>query len=79
MATFKVTGFLDYVYFTQYEVIDPTLNGTKNCEKYYEEKGVKRAAECETLIFTKSDSVSGPDAHRRRRQRDLQQRSDLWP
>ncbi len=60
VATFKVTGFLDYVYFTQYEVIDPTLNGTKNCEHYYEEKGVKRAAECQTLIFTTSDSVSGP-------------------
>lgn len=62
VATFKVTGFLDYVYFTQYEVIDPAINGTNqaNCSKYYEEKGVKRAAECQTLIFTKGDSVTGP-------------------
>ncbi len=39
MATFKLTGFLDYVYFTQYEDIDPALNGTNptNCTKYYEE------------------------------------------
>jgi hypothetical protein len=62
VATFKVTGFLDYVYFTQYEDIDPALNGTNqtNCSKYYEEKGVKRAAECQTLIFTSADSVNGP-------------------
>jgi Tfp pilus assembly protein PilX len=62
VATFKVTGFLDYVYFTQYEDIDPALNGTSaaNCTKYYEEKGVKRAAECVNLVFTKEDSVNGP-------------------
>jgi len=62
VATFKLTGFLDYVFFTQYEDIDPTLDNTNqtNCTKYYEEKGVKRAAECQTLIFTKEDSVTGP-------------------
>ena len=62
VATFKVSGFLDYVYFTQYEDIDPTLNGTNavNCTKYYEEKGVKRAGECQNLIFTTGDSVKGP-------------------
>lgn len=62
VATFKLTGFLDYVFFTQYEDIDPLLNGTNqaNCTKYYEEKGVKRASECQTLIFTKEDSVTGP-------------------
>jgi len=62
VATFKVTGFLNYVYFTQYEDVDPALTGksTSVCEKYYEEKGVKRASECETLIFTKEDSVNGP-------------------
>ncbi len=62
VATFKVTGFLDFVYFTQYEDIDPALNGTNaaNCTKYYEEKGVKRASECTNLIFSKEDSVNGP-------------------
>ncbi len=62
VATFKVTGFLNYVYFTQYEVIDPTLNSTNktNCTKYYEEGGVKRSAECETLLFATEDSVKGP-------------------
>jgi hypothetical protein len=62
VATFKVTGFLDYVFFTQYEDIDPALNGTNatNCTKYYEENGVKRAKECENLIFQKEDSVNGP-------------------
>jgi hypothetical protein len=62
VATFKVTGFLDYVYFTQYEDLDPTLNGTSaaNCTKYYEEKGVKRASECTTITFASEDSVLGP-------------------
>jgi hypothetical protein len=62
VATFKVTGFLDYVYFTQYEDLDPTLNGTNaaNCTKYYEEKGVKRASECTTITFASEDSVLGP-------------------
>ncbi len=79
VATFKVTGFLDYVYFTQYEDLDPTLNGTNatNCTKYYEEKGVKRASECTTITFAKEDSVTGADAHRRCGFDHLQQRTDL--
>ena len=62
VATFKVTGFLNYVYFTQYEDIDPSLNGTSkaNCTKYYEEGGVKRSSECQTLLFATEDSVKGP-------------------
>ncbi|MGA2320259.1 MAG: hypothetical protein ABSG95_05895 [Solirubrobacteraceae bacterium] len=63
VATFKVEGFLDYVYFTQYEVEDPSAYRpapTADCEKYYEEAGVKRSSECKTLIFAPQDSVNGP-------------------
>jgi hypothetical protein len=62
VATFKVTGFLDYVYFTQYEDLDPTLNNTSvvNCTKYYVEKGVTRSSECTNITFLANDDVLGP-------------------
>jgi Tfp pilus assembly protein PilX len=62
IATFKVTGFLNYVYFTQYEDRDPSLYNTNgaNCEKYYEENGVQRSSNCEVITFAKEDSVNGP-------------------
>jgi len=61
IATFKVIGFLNYVYFTQYEVEDPSLNGgsPKECEKYYAER-VKTGARCQAITFGKEDSVNGP-------------------
>jgi Tfp pilus assembly protein PilE len=61
IATFNVVGFLNYVYFTQYEVEDPSLNGgsTKECEQYYAER-VKSGAKCQTILFGKEDSVNGP-------------------
>ncbi len=61
IATFHVIGFLNYVYFTQYEVEDPSLDGdsTTECEKYYVER-TKTGAECQTILFGKEDSVNGP-------------------
>jgi Tfp pilus assembly protein PilE len=59
VATFAVSGFLNYVYFTQYELVDPALySHTAKCEEYYE--GGKRSPECRTLVFAKNDSVFGP-------------------
>jgi Tfp pilus assembly protein PilX len=60
VATFHVIGFLDYAYFTQYEVEDPTLNGdSSECEKYYAERQAKKTS-CQTIIFGDADSVKGP-------------------
>jgi len=61
IATFHVIGFLNYVYFTQYEVEDPTIAGdsTTECEKYYAER-TKTGAKCQTILFAKEDSVNGP-------------------
>ncbi len=59
VATFQVAGFLDYVYFTKYELIDPSLySHAAKCEEYYEEGA--RSGECRTLIFAEHDSVDGP-------------------
>jgi hypothetical protein len=61
IATFHVVGFLNYVYFTQYEVEDPSLDGdsTTACEKYYAEREAKKA-NCQTILFAGEDSVKGP-------------------
>jgi Tfp pilus assembly protein PilX len=57
VSTFKVTGFLDYVYFTQYEDEDPYLTKVKNCERYYDES---RSSSCQNIEFNNEDSVDGP-------------------
>lgn len=58
MATFKVKGFLNYVYFTQYEDEDIGLyNGPSECENYYWER---KNASCETIVFVSKDKINGP-------------------
>jgi Tfp pilus assembly protein PilX len=59
VATFRVSGFLNYVYFTQFEDIDPSLlsGDPHGCEEYYRERGAD--SECE-IGFAAADSVSGP-------------------
>jgi type II secretory pathway pseudopilin PulG len=59
VATFQVTGFLDYAYFTQYEDEDWSLNGESQatCERYYV---VRKGAGCSEIYFGEGDSVHGP-------------------
>ncbi len=58
VATFKVTGFLNYVYYTDYEDEDPELyNAKANCEVYRSEK---RSSECQLIVFAEGDNVEGP-------------------
>jgi Tfp pilus assembly protein PilE len=63
VATFHVVGFLNFIYFTQYEDGDPSLYGgpTAGCENYYATRvklGVNN--ECVTIVFANSDTVEGP-------------------
>ena len=60
IATFKVSGFLDFIYFTNFETEDPSLyNAPSGCiEKYYSEWNGKYS--CNTITFTSGDSVEGP-------------------
>ena len=68
IATFRVAGFLDYVYYTNYETEDPGLyEGSKptlaaECrEKYYKEWSVASGKpECPAINFVEEDSVKGP-------------------
>ncbi len=65
VATFHVIGFLNFIYFTQFEDGDPALYGgppgPKGCENYLPKRealGVEN--ECVTIVFANSDTVEGP-------------------
>jgi Tfp pilus assembly protein PilE len=62
VATFHVVGFLNFIYFTQYEDGDPALyGGPKECENYYPEREkLKINGKCQTIEFADGDTVEGP-------------------
>jgi len=66
IATFQVAGFLNYIYFTQYEVADPASysGGEAGCENYAPEREAlmkkKLLKECSEIEFGPEDSVNGP-------------------
>jgi hypothetical protein len=58
IATFQVTGFLNYVYYTDYEDEDPGLyKHSANCEVF---RSAKRSSECQIIVFIEGDNVNGP-------------------
>jgi hypothetical protein len=63
IASFSRPGFIDYVYFTDYEILDPTAQNPEptNCEHYYEyRKEHNLISECGTIQFASEDKVNGP-------------------
>jgi hypothetical protein len=61
IATFRVTGFLDFIYFTNYETSDPiTYNAPAQCVNAYYSEWSKTGAECRSIVFTSGDKVEGP-------------------
>jgi hypothetical protein len=61
VATFAVTGFLDFAYFTQYEDEDPSIAGQSSaeCEQYYSVRS-KNRSNCTEIEFAPEDGVRGP-------------------
>ncbi len=63
VATFTHPGFLNYVYFSNYEVEDPTNFSPEptNCEHYYKYR-VEHSltGECGAITFIAKDKVNGP-------------------
>jgi hypothetical protein len=61
LATFGVSGFLDFAYFTQYEDEDYSLNGGSQaeCEQYYSVRS-KGKGNCTEIEFAPEDGVRGP-------------------
>jgi Tfp pilus assembly protein PilX len=60
IANFQVAGFLNFVYYTQYEVQDPeTYGGNSECASYKEEREAK-GIKCQVIYFAENDEVRGP-------------------
>ncbi len=61
IATFQVTGFLDYIYFTQYEVEDPEAykGGNPECANYRKRREELHIS-CQNIVFGPEDTVNGP-------------------
>jgi hypothetical protein len=66
IATFQVAGFLNYIYFTQYEVADPKSysGGEAGCENYAPEREKlireRLLNNCVEIEFGPEDAVNGP-------------------
>jgi hypothetical protein len=61
IATFKVTGFLDYVYFTNYEIGDPSIySEPSECKEKYYKVWHPLGLGCFVITFTGGDDVKGP-------------------
>ncbi len=63
VATFTHPGFLNYVYLSNYEILDPAASGSNatECEHYYAERlklGV--TGNCGTIVWAPKDKVNGP-------------------
>lgn len=61
VANFQVAGFLDYVYFTQFEDQDPASykGGNSECGAYRAEREAKGIS-CTQIYFGEGDNVKGP-------------------
>ncbi|MEA2439213.1 MAG: hypothetical protein QOH76_637 [Thermoleophilaceae bacterium] len=58
VATLRRSGFLDYLYFTDFETLDPQVDGAgTNCAVY---RRAGRSSACSTIVFGTDDAVNGP-------------------
>jgi hypothetical protein len=61
VANFKVTGFLDFIYFTNFETLDPGLyKAPAGCAGAYYKEWSAKGLSCQAIEFTTGDSVNGP-------------------
>ncbi|HYM44886.1 MAG TPA: hypothetical protein VES65_01830, partial [Solirubrobacteraceae bacterium] len=63
VATFTHPGFLNYVYFTNYEILDPSAQNPEptECEHYYAYRLEHNLiGTCGTIQFAAKDKVNGP-------------------
>jgi Tfp pilus assembly protein PilX len=56
IGTFRRQGFVDYIYFTQWETQDPIISGVDNCNVTRS----RRPSNCVTIQFQNADKIQGP-------------------
>jgi type II secretory pathway pseudopilin PulG len=58
IADLRQTGFIDFLYFTDYEIQDPEISGEgSGCVKY---EWAGRSSSCTSIQFGKNDVINGP-------------------
>jgi hypothetical protein len=62
VATFNHPSFLDYVFVSNYELVDPNTVGltTAECEHYYEERQKGKGSSCVDFPWISEDVIEGP-------------------
>ncbi len=60
VATFHVVGFLNYIYFTEFEVEDPEIAEDSSACAHLKSEREKLKVSCELIVFTTGDSIEGP-------------------
>ncbi|MDX6544809.1 MAG: hypothetical protein QOG02_583, partial [Gaiellales bacterium] len=58
VVTLRRSGFLDYLYFTNFETQDPQVTGSNAVCAVYRRDG--RSGSCSTIVFASDDAVNGP-------------------
>jgi hypothetical protein len=58
VATFRRTGFLDFLYFTDFETEDPQVTSSSQVCNVYRRAG--RSSLCPRIVFAGADAVKGP-------------------
>jgi Tfp pilus assembly protein PilE len=67
VTTFTHPGFINYVFVSNYEILDPVATSPepKDCEEYYKERKEKSAqkkwgGDCQEITWAATDKVKGP-------------------
>jgi Tfp pilus assembly protein PilX len=58
VATLRRSGFLDYLYFTDFETLDPQVTSSGQTCNVYRRAG--RSPLCSSIVFASDDAVNGP-------------------
>jgi Tfp pilus assembly protein PilX len=58
IATLRRSGFLDYLYFTDFETQDPQVTGSGATCNVYRRAG--RSSSCSNIVFASDDAINGP-------------------
>lgn len=60
VADLKGTGFINYLYFTDYETSDPTLAGSSCTPQHLTDTGYTARTDCQRIQFASNDHLGGP-------------------
>jgi hypothetical protein len=60
VANLKGTGFINYLYFTDYESGDPSLSNSSCTPLHWNETAAKGQTPCDRIQFASGDTLSGP-------------------